>query len=539
MSRPVLEVNDLAVTLHPAGRDSVTAVESISFSVHQGRTVAIVGESGSGKSVSLLAATRLLGEHAEVRGQVRFAGRDLLAASDKEIRGLLGGDIGFVFQDPQSNLHPFKTIGRQVDEVLRVHGAGNRAARRQRVHELLDEVGIADPEHAYRSYPAEFSGGMRQRVMIAMAIACNPALLIADEPTTALDASVQADILALLARLQRDHDMAMVFVSHDLAVVRQIADDVTVVRAGRVVESGPVQQIYQRPESSYTRALLAASRLHSLDGLPRPRPAADPEPVLTVRGLRKSYRGRGRGPRRTVIDGLDFTVGRGEIVGLVGESGSGKSTVGRIVAGLQFADAGEITLAGVRYPTAVSDAVPDLPGSARRAVQLVFQDPYASLNPRRRIHDTIAEPLRTQRVARADIDQRVRAAAAQAALPADLLHRYPAELSGGQRQRVAIARALVLEPEVIVADEALSSLDVTTQAEIIALIQRLVRERGTALLFISHDLGVVASLADQVIVLGPDGVEEIGRTADVFAAPRSAYTRRLIDAVPRIEARAS
>jgi peptide/nickel transport system ATP-binding protein len=538
MAEPILEVTDLAVAL--GGRRSVTAVESFTFSVEQGRTLAIVGESGSGKSVSLLAATRLLGGRAEVSGRVRFRGRDVLTAGDREIRGLLGRDIGFVFQDPQSNLHPFKTVGRQVDEVLRLHGTGNRAARRDRVHELLDEVGIADPRHAYDSYPAEFSGGMRQRVMIAMAIACNPALLIADEPTTALDVSVQADILALLARLQRDHGMAMVFVSHDLAVVHQIADSITVVRAGRVVESGPVRQIYQHPESPYTQQLLAASRLHSIDVPPQRRSVGDDDPVLTVRGLRKSYRGRrGRRQRRTVIEGLDFTVGRGEIVGLVGESGSGKSTVGRIVAGLQFADEGEITLAGVRYPTGLSDGVPPLPAIARRAVQLVFQDPYGSLNPRRRIDDTIAEPLRIQRIPENLIADRVAGAADAAALPAELLQRYPAELSGGQRQRVAIARALVLDPELIVADEALSSLDGTTQSEIIALIQRLVREQNTAFLFISHDLGVVASIADRVIVLGPDGVEEIGRTAEVFAAPQSSYTRRLIAAVPRIEERAS
>ena len=538
MGEPLLEVTDLEVTL--GGR---RVVESVRFAVEPGRTLAIVGESGSGKSVSLLAATRLLGGRAQVRGRVRFRGRDLLAAADREVRQLLGRDIGFVFQDPQSNLHPFKTIGRQIDEALRVHGVRGRAARRERVHELLDEVGIADPEHAYRHYPAEFSGGMRQRVMIAMAIACSPALLIADEPTTALDASVQADILALLARLQRDHDMAMVFVSHDLAVVHQIADTVTVVRSGRVVESGPVQQIYRRPESAYTRRLLAASRLHSLADAGEARPAlrpaaAEPEPVLTVRGLRKSYRARGR-RRRVVIDGLDLSVRRGEIVGLVGESGSGKSTVGRIVAGLAYADAGEITLAGTRYPTAVSDGVPPLPAAARRAVQLVFQDPYASLNPRRRVGDSIAEPLRIQRVPEPDITERVRTAAARAALPAELLGRFPAELSGGQRQRVAIARALVLEPEVIVADEALSSLDVTTQAEIVELFVGLAREQGTGLLFISHDLGVVAAIADRVVVLGPDGVAESGRTAEVFADPRSPYTRRLLAAVPRIEARAS
>lgn len=542
----LFDVADLAVTIHTgnraSGRRAVRAIESFSFSVDSGQTAALVGESGSGKSVSLLAATRLLGPRAEVSGSARFGGRDLLSVSDKELRRILGKDIGFVFQDPQSNLHPFKTIGNQIDEVLRIHTRTGRTQRRERVEELLDDVGISDPSDAYDSYPAEFSGGMRQRAMIAMAIALNPALIIADEPTTALDVSVQQGILELLKRLQHEHGTAILFVSHDLGVVHEIADTVTVVKDGRVVESGPRDRIYHRPEQPYTHALLAASQLHSIDSVKPPAPPGthpQAEPLLVVRNLRKSYPRRGQRDRATVIDGLDFTVHRGEIVSLVGESGSGKSTVGRIVAGLQYADSGDIALAGTPLPTSVHDGVPRLAATTRRAVQLVFQDPYSSLNPRRTAGESVAEPLRAQRVPVTEIAGRVRRAADQARLPEPLLSRHPAELSGGQRQRVAIARALVLEPDLIVADEALSALDVTTQAEIIGLVEQLAREHHTAFLFITHDLGVVSSIADRVIVLSPEGVAEIGRTADVFANPQSAYTRRLLDAVPRLRARAS
>lgn len=537
----LFDVTDLAVTLHTGnrarGRRRVQAVERISFSIEPGQTAAIVGESGSGKSVSLLAATRLLGPDAEVTGSVRFAGHDLLTLPGRDLRRILGKDIGFVFQDPQSNLHPFKSIGRQIDEVLRIHTRTARHARRRRVEELLTEVGI--PASGYDSHPAQYSGGMRQRAMIAMAVALNPALLIADEPTTALDVSVQADILNLLKRLQREHGTAILFVSHDLGVVHEIADTVTVVKDGLVVESGPRQRIYEEPRERYTRELLSASLLHFVDA-EHPAPAVESvdtaEPLLTVRGLRKSYRTRSRRTRRTVVDGLDFTIKPGEIVGLVGESGSGKSTVGRIVAGLQYADAGEITLSGTHYPTGTHDGVPDLPPAARRDVQLVFQDPYSSLNPRRTVAGSLAEPLRAQHVDKSAIAAQVHTAADNAVLSRSLLDRYPAELSGGQRQRAAIARALVLQPRLIVADEALSSLDVTTQSEIISLVLQLVREQHTAFLFITHDLGVVSSIAHRVIVLGPDGVEEIGATPQVFANPRSDYTRKLLDAIPRLTA---
>ena len=536
----LFEVEDLSVTIHTGdrgnGRHSVSAVTSFSFAVDRGQTLAIVGESGSGKSASLLAATRLLGVPAEVRGSVRFAGDDLLAMAPRKLRSILGKDIGFVFQDPQSNLHPFKTVGAQIDEALRVHGVPRRA-RRSRVEELLDEVGIIDPSQSSRRYPAEFSGGMRQRVMIAIAIAHNPALIIADEPTTALDVSLQANIIRLITRLQREHGTAIVFVSHDLGVVHEIADRVVVVKDGLVVESGSREKIYTDPQQSYTRELLAASRVHTIDTARAPvSERATDAPLLDVRELAKSYRAGSARKRRTVVENLSFDIHPGEIVALVGESGSGKSTVGRIVAGLAYADAGEITLAGTRLPTAVDDGVPRLEPETRRVVQMVFQDPYSSLHPRRTIAKTLAAPLQAQGVSREQIPERVAAAAADARLSVALLDRYPAELSGGQRQRVAIARALVLRPELIVADEALSSLDVTTQSEILTLIGELAREQVTAFLLITHDLGVVSSTAQRVIVLGPAGVEEIGATAEVFSDPQSPYTRMLLDAVPRIGA---
>ena len=540
---PLFEIDDLTVSFPTSGRSSESAaapvVRGLRLEVDRGETVAIVGESGSGKSVSLLAATRLLAG-ADVTGSVRFDGRDLLGLSERELRRVLGRQIGFVFQDPQSNLHPFKTIGAQIDEVLRVHTKQRKAQRRKRVEELLAEVGIPRPHEAYDGYPAQFSGGMRQRVMIAIAIALNPALIIADEPTTALDVGVQASILALLTRLQDDYGTAIVFVSHDLAVVHSIADTVLVIRDGVVVESGPRERIYTDPQHPYTRDLLDASRLHSLDPavLPDTSPVESRPPLLEVDGLVASYPTR-RSGRRTVVDDLSFTIAPGEIVGLVGESGSGKSTIGRIVAGLQYADSGVITLAGHRFPTGVRSGIPALDTDARGAVQLIFQDPYASLNPRRRIRDAIAEPLRTRRVDPTRIDRLVAGAAARAQLPEDLLDRLPAHLSGGQRQRVAIARALVVGPQLIVADEALSALDVTTGREIISLLVASARDADTAILFITHDLGVVAGIAHRVIVLDPDGHAEIGDTRTVFTDPASEYTRRLLAAVPQIEARAS
>ncbi|MCS5724083.1 ABC transporter ATP-binding protein [Herbiconiux sp. CPCC 203407] len=538
---PLFQLDAFSVSFADPGlpqrhRFALDTVHELSYSVEPGETVAIVGESGSGKSVSLLAATGLLDGDIRTRGRVLFRDHDLLSLPQASRRRILGKEIGFVFQDPQSNLHPFMTIGAQIEEVLTEHTSLNRTARRRRVLELLGEVGIPRPEEKAQHHPGHLSGGQRQRVMIAMAIALNPALIIADEPTTALDVSVQAGILDLLTRLQAEHGTAIVFVSHDLAVVSRIADRVVVLKGGRLVETGTRDELYENPREQYTRDLLEASRARI-----RPRAARDGirigPPLLEVTGLTKHYR-RGR-RTTTAIEGLDFTVGEGEIVGVVGESGSGKSTVGTIVAGLQTADAGSITLAGHPYPVGgrhrAGTTAPHLAPELRRSVQLVFQDPFASLNPRRTVFQSIAAPLEAHGWSRAAVRERVAEVARRTVVDEVLLERYPVALSGGQKQRIAIARALALGPRLVVADEPLAALDVTTQVEIIELILSLQQTLGTAFLFISHDLGVVASIAQRVIVLGPDGVAEIGRTEQVFTEPRSEYTGSLLAAIPRLD----
>ena len=554
-SSPLLAVNGLTVSFGaPRGR-SAPAVNGIDFAVERGQTLAVVGESGSGKSASLLGIVGLLPPTAQVTGDVRFAGRSLLELDRRDLRSLRGAEIGVIFQDPNTSLHPQKTIGAQIEETLRLHSRLGRRARHDRVLQLLERVGIGEPRRAFSAFPFEYSGGMRQRAMIAMAIANQPQLLIADEPTTALDATVQASIISLLADLQRADGTSIVFVNHDLAVVHQLAHRVIVMRHGTIVEHGTRDEVYGSPQHPYTIRLLAASALHSIDSLtgtktttedPPPAtapgdPAASPEPaVLEVRDLRKSYRGRGRRrARRLVVEGLSFGIRTGEIVALVGESGSGKSTVGKIVAGLLHADSGTVRLLGRDLPTSLSDAVPALARAQRRTVQLVFQDSYSSLNPRRRVRESILQPLAATGTSAAEAAERLRDVARRTGIGAELLDRFPAQLSGGQRQRVALARALILRPRLVVTDESISALDVTSQAEIIELIRATRRESQTSFLFITHDLGVVRHLADQVIVLSPDGVEDAGTPAQVFESPRSAYTRALVAAVPRITRAAS
>ena len=529
----VLAVRDLTVAF-PVSGGRVTAVRGVSFGVDAGRTLAIVGESGSGKSASLLAATGLLtGTGAVVTGQALHHGTDLIALPDKELRGIRGRRIGFVFQDPLSNLHPLKTIGAQVGEAITAHRRVPRAQVRRRVIELLDEVGIKEPQRRVDDHPVHFSGGMRQRAMIAMAIALGPELLIADEATTALDVTVQAAILRTLARLQRDHAMAMIFVSHDLAVVSDIADDVVVLRGGEVVESAPADRVYTAPAHPYTAQLLTAARHRP----PAPDPATprpDGATLLELTGVHKQFvTGRGRRRRRVdAVGGVSLTVHEHEIVGLVGESGSGKSTIGRIVAGLARPSRGAVSLRGVEYNPPGTGRL-RLPRRVRADIQVVFQDPYGSLNPRRRIASILAEPFEINTDADAG---RIRAETVEllrhVELPATLLDRYPAQLSGGQRQRVAIARALALHPSLVVADEAVSALDVTTQAQVLALLRRLRDDLGVAFLFISHDLSVVAELCDRVVVLNDGRVVEAGPTAEVFGRAEHPYTRLLLDSIP-------
>ncbi|GAA5037399.1 peptide/nickel transport system ATP-binding protein [Thermocatellispora tengchongensis] len=530
----LFSVEDLSVTFRRRGH-TTTAVRGVSFAVDPGRTLALVGESGSGKSVSLLAATGLLPGRATVRGAARYRGTDLTRLSPSRLRRIRGRRIGFVFQDPLSNLHPLRTIGAQIGEAITAHERVGRAALRRRVLDLLGEVGIRDAGRRIDDYPNHFSGGMRQRAMIAMAIALNPDLIVADEPTTALDVTVQASILKLLRRLQESHGTALIFVSHDLAVVSEIADDVVVMRDGEVVETAPVERITTDPRHEYTRELLDAARRGAAPTrapeVPAP-PAAGKAPLLRATALHMTYRRPGRKGAVTALTDVSFDVREGEIVGLVGESGSGKSTIGRIVAGLARPTAGSVALRGEVCNEPGRGPV-RLGRSLRTAIQVVFQDPYGSLNPRRTVAATLADPFVVNTdLPAAEIRARVEELVRRVELPASVLGRYPAQLSGGQRQRVAIARAVALRPSLVVADEPVSALDITTQAQIVALIRRLRAELGTSFLFISHDLGMVAGLCDRVVVLNRGRIVEQGPVGRVFDDPRDPCTRELLDSIP-------
>ncbi|TCP82095.1 peptide/nickel transport system ATP-binding protein [Rhizobium sp. PP-CC-2G-626] len=516
----VFSVSDLKVRF---GR--VEAVRGITFDVDAGRTLAIVGESGSGKSAGLLAATGLLPTSASVQGSVLHRGQEILGASPKTLRNIRGAEIGFVFQDPLSNLHPLKTIGEQIGEAMSAHRRIDRSERRERVLALLDDVGIDDPVARLKHYPRHLSGGMRQRVMIAMAIALDPHLIIADEPTTALDVTVQASILDLLKRLQEKHGTALIFVSHDLAVVSDIADDVVVMQNGLVVEKAPAGRIYDSPKHAYTRQLLGAARLAGPRAYAKPAGAEPRSPLLQVRSLGRSFE-----TSRPVLKDVSIVVGKGEILGLVGESGSGKSTIGRIIAGLDRPDAGTVTLRGEEY---AKPGTAGLKADIRRAIQVIFQDPYASLNPRRTVEAILADPfIIAGERDRAKIADRVRQLVSDVELPEDILGRLPSQLSGGQRQRIAIARSIALRPSLIVADEAVSALDITTQAKIVALLGDLRDRLGISFLFISHDLGVVGELCDRVAVLEKGHIVETGPTRRIFEYPEHDYTKRLLAAVP-------
>ncbi|CAN7307809.1 ABC transporter ATP-binding protein [Rhizobium sp. LjRoot30] len=504
----------------------VQAVRGVSFGVDAGKTLAIVGESGSGKSASLLGATGLLPGSATVEGSVLHRGQEILGLPDRDLREIRGTKIGFVFQDPLSNLHPLKTIGDQIGEAISVHQTIGRKEKRERVLALLDNVGIADSQGRLSDYPRHLSGGMRQRVMIAIAIALDPGLIIADEPTTALDVTVQAAILDLLKRLQEEHGTALIFVSHDLAVVSDIADDVVVMRDGVVVEKAAAADIYLRPRQDYTRELLGAARLGGPKAYAAAKSRETVSPLLAVQAVARSF-----GSRR-VLDDVSFTVGEGEILGLVGESGSGKSTIGRLIAGLDRPDAGSVSLMGTEYSRPGSRGSL-LQGDLRKSIQVVFQDPYASLNPRRRIEAILADPFVIHgTTSKAELRENVKQLVADVELPQDILDRLPSQLSGGQRQRVAIARAIALRPSLIVADEPVSALDITTQAKVIRLLARLRDKLGVSFLFISHDLGVVGELCDRVIVLEQGRIVEAGRTQQVFERPLHAYTRRLLASIP-------
>lgn len=508
----LVEVNDLSISF-----GDVQAVRGLSFSLEAGGALGVVGESGSGKSASAYA---LLGLHrgtgAEVGGSIRVAGVDVQAADDAQLRGLRGAKAAMVFQDPLSSLDPYYAIGDQIAQVYRVHNRVSRRAARTRAVEVLDRVGIPDAVRRSRSRPHEFSGGMRQRALIAMALACEPQLLIADEPTTALDVTVQAQILDLLHNLRRETGMGLLLVTHDVGVAAESVDEVLVMRSGLAVERGPVAQVLGAPREPYTKALLAAvPRIAPEPGGTTGRAVPDGAEVLVeADGVRQVF---GRGKSALVaVDGVSLTVRHGETLGIVGESGSGKTTLGRMLVGLLEPTSGRLTRVD--------------------RVQMVFQDPVSSLNPRRSVGESVADPLR----ARGQRDEgviraRVRDLLERVGLDPEQYDRYPHEFSGGQRQRVGIARALAAEPRLIVCDEAVSALDVTTQAQVTALLAELQQELGLALVFIAHDLAVVRRVSDRVAVMRQGRIVEEGPVEQVYGEPRDPYTKQLLAAVPALD----
>ena len=555
----VVAVSNLRVEFS-TGSGPVVGVKDMSFTVRAGETLCVVGESGSGKSVTALSLMRLV----EFGGGRITAGRlgftrgggaviDLATAGARTMRAIRGKEIGMIFQEPMTSLNPVFTIGRQIGDGLRAHlGLSGRAARARSL-ELLREVRIPDPERRLRQYPHELSGGMRQRVVIAMAMACEPRLLIADEPTTALDVTIQAEILALIDRLKRYNGMAVLFITHDMAVVAQMADRVAVMFRGDVVEQGAVGDIFAAPQQEYTRALLAAvPKLGDMRNKPAPeplrvpgvqprarvRPGATmdpaPAPLLAVRHLSTRFPVRSGALRRTVakvhaVEDVSFTVAKGQTLSLVGESGCGKSSCGRSILRLVEAESGEIELDGCD----IRSLAPAELRRARRDMQMVFQDPFASLNPYRRLVDQVAEPLQNFALASgSEIADRVASLFDRVELPRSFLRRYPHELSGGQRQRVAIARALAPSPKLIVADEAVSALDVSVRAQVLNLLMELQAELGLAFLFISHDMAVVERVSHHVAVMYLGRIVELGPRAAVFEHPRHPYTRSLLRAVP-------
>jgi microcin C transport system ATP-binding protein len=534
VSAPLLEVRDLSIAFHQGGRDTL-AVDRVSFTLEKGRTLALVGESGSGKSITALSIVKLLGATSATypSGEVFFKGDDLLQADEPKLREVRGAKITMVFQEPMTSLNPLHSIEKQVGEILVLHGARGDDKIRTRVIELLSEVGIPDPATRLSAYPHQLSGGQRQRVMIAMALANRPDLFIADEPTTALDVTVQAQILKLLKELQAKLGMAMLFITHDLGIVRKIADDVCVMQKGRIVEAGPVEQVFDSPQHAYTKALLAAEP----KGMPAPS-NPDAAPIVTGDDIKVWFPIKRGFLRRTIgyvkaVDGISLTVREGQTVGVVGESGSGKTTLGLALLRLIRSE-GPIAYLGRRIDGLGSQEMRPL----RRDMQVVFQDPYGSLSPRMSVADIVEEGLLVQDKGLSAMQRReiVARALADTGLDPGSMDRYPHEFSGGQRQRIAIARAMALNPKFVVLDEPTSALDMSVQAQIVDLLRDLQKRRNLAYLFISHDLKVVRALASELIVMRHGKVVESGPATEVFAEPKTEYTRALFAAAFAIEA---
>ena len=519
----LLSVTDLQIAY-----GAEPAVSGVSFTVGRGEVVAVVGESGSGKSTTAHAILGLLAGSGHVTGgTVEFEGEQIDSYSDRAWQRIRGARIGLVPQDPTTSLNPVTRIGDQVAEVLRIHGLADRRKARLDAVEVLERAGIDRPEIRARQYPHELSGGMRQRVLIGIALVANPALVIADEPTSALDVTVQRRILDHLDERIAESGAAVLLITHDLGVAADRADRILVMRGGRIVESGRTADILDNPRDEYTKKLLSSAP--SLSSGPVVRPVRqDTSPLLTLTGITKHFN-VGRGSSITAVNEVSLTVPRGQTVSLVGESGSGKSTTARIAVRLEQADAGTISFDGQDITKVKGSDLREL----RRRIQLVYQNPYASLDPKLSVQDIVAEPLRAFKVGGRS-QQQTRAAELldQVALPEQFLSRKPAELSGGQRQRVAIARALALKPDLLVLDEPVSALDVSVQAQILALLDELQRELGLTYLFISHDLAVVRQISDVVGVMQAGRLLEIGTTTEIFDNPRNEYTRTLLDAIP-------
>ena len=533
-SETLLSVKDLSVAFHQGGETSL-AVDRISFDIRKGEVVALVGESGSGKSVSANSILRLLPypSASHPTGQILFKGKDLLKASDKELRQVRGNDITMIFQEPMTSLNPLHSIEKQIAEILDLHQGVTGATARKRVLELLNQVGIREPEKRLKAYPHELSGGQRQRVMIAMALANRPELLIADEPTTALDVTVQAQILELLRQLKGEHGMSMLFITHDLGIVRKFADRVCVMTKGKIVETGTVEEVFTRPQHDYTRHLLASE--------PRGEPPlADPSKPVVIEGndVRVWFPIKAGLMRQVVdhvkaVDGIDLSLRAGQTLGVVGESGSGKTTLGLALTRL-ISSKGRISFVGKDIASYSFTQMRPL----RNQLQVVFQDPYGSLSPRMSVGDIIAEGLKVHEraLSHEERDQRVCWALEEVGLDPLTRWRYPHEFSGGQRQRIAIARAMVLKPRFVMLDEPTSALDMSVQAQVVDLLRDLQKKHDLAYLFISHDLKVVKALANDVIVMRFGKVVEQGPSAEIFSAPKDDYTKALMAAAFYIEA---
>ena len=563
---PLLQVKDLQISFKNENKQWIETVKGISFSIPKNKTVALVGESGSGKSVTSLAVMGLLpkgqSQIAE-QSRIRFEDKDLLNLSAKEMRKICGKDIAMIFQEPMSSLNPVFTVGDQIAEVLRIHLGMRPKQARVRVLELLKEVGIAAPETKIDAYPSQLSGGQQQRVMIAMAIACEPKLLIADEPTTALDVTIQKQIIDLLESLRQRHQMSMLFITHDLALVGEIADEVIVMRHGEIRESGFVEQVLQQPKDVYTRALLhcrpqlatrpyrlpitsdfmkqengqwvEVSSLSELNMKQRTRGLLGNEQIiLDVKDLKKSFYSRkglwGR-EEFQAVKGVSFQLAKGKTLGLVGESGSGKTTIGLLLMRLHEATGGQALIGGKDILAMTEKEF----SQYQRKIQIIFQNPYASLNPRFTIGQILLEPMRIHGIGQNDAERKKMALELleRVSLPTQAYDRYPHEFSGGQRQRIAIARCLTLKPEILICDESVSALDVSVQAQVLNLLQDLQDEFGLSYIFISHDLSVVKYISDQVMVMNQGELVEIANSDELYLHPQHEYTKKLLKAIPQ------